>query len=280
MDYRKAEGACFYSGESGQMANEYPEKEVKTKDVRRYEDIEDEESEAESDSTEELSEAGSVLLFKTSVGTPPKAQPFKALKFTILINGKSSRAPAVTGTISGTLISKRFVTTSNIPYTAKNKPVILKMPVKGTQSTSNYCCNVEIHIGRMRIPHVDIMVTPVSYYNVLISMDDPARFGAEINCPKSTIYFPDHKVSISDDRKLTNSRSAMAKPQEKPDFPSRFPEVFVKEISEELPPLSPILHSIVLKAPSKLIQTRIFKCPEVLMVKFKDCIDKQKASGI
>jgi len=29
---------------------------------------------------------------------------------------------------------------------------------------------------------VDMMVTPVSNYDVLISMDDLARFGAEINC--------------------------------------------------------------------------------------------------
>jgi len=88
MDRRKTEGACFYCGESGHMANEYPKKEVKTNYVRASEDTEDEESEAESVSTEELNEDGSVLSFKTTVGTPLKTQPFKALEFTILINGK------------------------------------------------------------------------------------------------------------------------------------------------------------------------------------------------
>jgi len=81
-----------------------------------------------------------------TVGTPLKTQPFKALKFTILINGKSARALADTGTIGGTLISNRFVTRNNIPYIAKKKPVVLKMAVKGSRSTSNYGCNVEIQI--------------------------------------------------------------------------------------------------------------------------------------
>jgi len=56
MDGRKAEEACFYCGESGHMANECPKKEVKTNHVRASEDTEDEESEAESVTTEELNE--------------------------------------------------------------------------------------------------------------------------------------------------------------------------------------------------------------------------------
>jgi len=119
MDRKKAEGACFYCGESGHRANECPKKAVKINHVRASEDTEDEESEAESVSTEELNEDGSVLLFLPTIGTPLKTQPFKALEFTILINGESARALADTGTIGGTLISNRFVTTNNIPYTAK-----------------------------------------------------------------------------------------------------------------------------------------------------------------
>jgi len=132
----------------------------------------------------------------------------------------------------------------------------------------------------MRIPKVDMIVTPVSDYDILISMDDLVRFGAEINCRKSTIYFPDYKVRIYCDGKSTQARSAMAKPQEKPDFPSLFPEVCVKEIPEELPPLRPILHRIVLKDPTKLIKTPVFKCPDALLGRFKDWIDKQMAAGI
>ena len=154
------------------------------------------------------------------------------------------------------------------------------MAVKESRSNSNYGCNVEIHIGRMRIPKVDMMVTPVSDYNVLIILNNLARFGAEINCRKSTIYFPDYKVRIYCDGKMTQARSAIAKPQEKPDFPFLFPEVFVMEIPEELPPLYPILQRIVLKDPTKHIKTPVFKCPYALLGRFKDRIDKPMTAGI
>jgi len=61
MDCWKAEGACFYGGESGHKANQCPKKEVKTNHVRAFDDTEDEESEAESVSKEELNEDSSVL---------------------------------------------------------------------------------------------------------------------------------------------------------------------------------------------------------------------------
>jgi len=86
------------------------------------------------------------MLFKTTVGTSLKTEPFKALQVTILINGKFARAIADTGTIGRTLIRNRFVTTNNIPYTEKKKRVVLKMEVEGSRSTSNYGCNVEIQL--------------------------------------------------------------------------------------------------------------------------------------
>jgi len=84
-------------------------------------------------------------------------------------------------------------------------------------------------------------------------MDDLTMFGVEINCQKSTIYLPDHKVWIYCNGKSAHPRSGIAKPQEKPDFSSFFPDVFVKEIPEELPLLHPILYRLVLKDPTKLI---------------------------
>jgi len=138
MDHRKAEGACFYCGESGHMANECSKKEVKTNHVRLSEeslDSSEGEYEPDTDSTEELDGSGSIRTYKTTVGTP-KDRPFQALEFTININGKPARALADTGTIGGTLISNKFVTTHNIPYTARKNPVTLKMAVKGSRSTS------------------------------------------------------------------------------------------------------------------------------------------------
>jgi len=184
MDRRKAEGACFYCGESGHMANECPKIEVKTNHVRLSEESPDSsegEYEPDTDSTEELDRSGSVKTYKTTVGTP-KDRPFQALEFTININGKPARALADRGTIGGTLISNKFVTTHNIPYTGRNNPVTLKMAVKGSRSTSNFSVEVMIQLGKMRVDKVPMLVAPVSDYDNLISMDDLMRLGAVIDC--------------------------------------------------------------------------------------------------
>jgi len=133
MDCRKAEGACFYCGKSRHMANECPKKEVKTNHVRHSEESPDSSEgkyEPDTDSTEELDGSGSVRTYKKTVGTP-KDRLFQALEFTININGKPTRPLADTGTIGGTLISNKFVTTHIIPYTARNNPITLKMAVEG-----------------------------------------------------------------------------------------------------------------------------------------------------
>jgi len=174
MDRRKVEGACFYCGESGHMADECPKKEVNTNHVRLSEERPDSsqgEYEPDTDSTEELDGSGSVRTDKTTVGTP-KDRPFQALEFTMNINGKPARALADTGTIGATLISNKFVTTHNIPYTAMKNPVTLKMAVKGSQSTSNFSVAVIIQLGKLRVDKVPMLVTPVSDYDILISMDN------------------------------------------------------------------------------------------------------------
>jgi len=171
------------------MANQYPKKQVKTNDVRLSEDS-PESSEGEyqpnTDSTEELDGSGSVRTYKTTVGTH-KDRPFQAREFTININGKPTRALTDTGTIGGTLISNKFVTTHNIPYPARKKPVTLKRVVKGWRSTRNFSVEVMIQLGKMRVDKVPMLVTPVSDYDILISMDDLLRLGAVIDCQKNSI---------------------------------------------------------------------------------------------
>jgi len=189
MDRRKAEGACFYCGESGHMANECQKKELNTNHVRLSKESPDSsegEYEPDTDSTEELDGRGSVRTFKPTVGTP-KDRRFEALEFTININGKPARSIADTGTIGGTLISNKFVTIHNIPDTARKNPVTLKMAVKGSRSTSNFSVEVMIELGKMRVAKVPMQVTPVSDYDILISMDDLIRVGAVINCQKNSI---------------------------------------------------------------------------------------------
>ena len=75
--------------------------------------------------------SGSIRTHKTTVGTP-KNRPFQALEFTININGKPARALADKGPIGCTLISNKFVTTHNIPYTARKNLVTLKIAVTGS----------------------------------------------------------------------------------------------------------------------------------------------------
>ena len=72
MDRRKAEGACFYCGEKGHMANECSKKEVKSNQVRLSEETDsgEVEYEAESDETEDLDGENSIITFKTTVGQP------------------------------------------------------------------------------------------------------------------------------------------------------------------------------------------------------------------
>jgi len=263
MDRCKAEGACLYCGESGHIANECPKNEVKTNHVRLSEESpvsSKGEYEPDTESTEELDGSGSIRTYKATVGTP-KDRPFQALEFMININCKPARALADTGTIGGTLISNTFVTTRNIPYTARKKPVKLKMAVKGSRSTSNFSVEVMIQLGKIRVDKVPMLVKPVSEYDILISMDDLIRLGAVIDCQKNSIYFSKYKVRVTCDGKSRESRSAMTKPQEVPDFLAMFPKVFVKEVPVELPLVRKIMHRISLIGSTKLLKTPTFEAP-------------------
>jgi len=80
--------------------------------------------------------------------------------------------------------------------------------------------------------------------------------------------------------KSRESRSAMTKPQEVPDFLAMFPKVFVKEVPEELPPVGKIMHRISLIDPTKLLKTPTFKAPQALMPKYMAWINMQMKAGI
>jgi len=212
--------------------------------------------------------SGSIRTHKTTVGTP-KNRPFQALEFTININGKPARALTDTRTIGVTLISNKLVTTHNIPYPARKNPVTLKMAIKGSRSTTNFSVEVMIQLGKMKVDKVPMLVTPVSEYDILISMDDLIRQGAVINCQKNSIYFSKYKVRVTYDGKSRESRSAMTKVQEVPDYLAIFPKVFVKAVREELPPVRKIMHRINLIDLTKLLKTPTFKAPQALMPKYK-----------
>ena len=197
-----------------------------------------------------------------------------------MVNGKPARALADTGTIGGTLLSNRFVTTNNIPYKPRKKPVNLDMAVKGSQSTREYSPIVDIEIGKMKVRNVEMMIKPVSDYDILLGIDDLTRMGAVIDCQKNSIYFPKYKVRVHCNGTSAHQGSAMTRVQEAPDFLAMFSEGFVKELPEDMPPVREILHRIILKDPTTLLKTPTFKAPQALMPKFKAWIDKQLRAGI
>ena len=197
-----------------------------------------------------------------------------------MVDGKPARALADTGTIGGTLLSNRFVTTKNIPYKLRKNTVTLQMAVKGSRTTSNYSAIVDVEIGKMKVRNVEMMITPVSDYDILLSMDNLTRMGAVIDCQKNSIYFPKYKVRGHCNGNSAHQRSAMTRAKEVPNFSDIFPAVFVKERPEDMLPVRKILHRIILKDPTKLLKTPTFKAPQALMPKFKAWIDKNLRVGI
>ena len=72
----------------------------------------------------------------------------------------------------------------------------------------------------------------------------------------------------------------MTKAKEVPDFPVMFPEVSIKKLPEDMPPVRKILHRITPKDLTKLLKIPIFQAPQALIPKFKAWIDKQLRAGI
>jgi len=132
-----------------------------------------------------------------------------------------------------------------------------------------------IQLGKMKVDKDPMLVMPVSDYDIFISMDDLIGLGAVIDCQKNSIYFSKYKVRVTCDGKSRESRSAMTKPQEVPDFLAMFPKVFVKEVPEKLRLVRKIMHRISLIDPTKLLKTPTFKAPQALMPKYKAWINKQ-----
>jgi len=137
-----------------------------------------------------------------------------------------------------------------------------------------------IQLCKMRVDKVPTLVTPVSDYDILISMDDLIRLGVVIDCQKNRIYLSKHKVRVNWDGKSSEARSAMTKPQEVPDFLAVLPKILVKEVPEQLPPVGKIMHRISLIDPTKVLKTPTFKAPQALMPKYKAWINKQMNASI
>ena len=132
-----------------------------------------------------------------------------------------------------------------------------------------------IQLGKMTVNKMPMLVMPVPDYDILISMDDLITLGVVIDCQKNSNYYSKYKVRVTCDGKSRESRSAMTKPQEVPDFLVMFPKVFVKEGPEEVDTVRKIIHRIRLIDPTKLLKTSTFKAPQAVITKYKAWINKQ-----
>jgi len=118
-----------------------------------------------------------------------------------------------------------------------------------------------IQLGKMRGNKVPMLVPLVSDYDIQISMDDLISLGAVIDCKRNSMYFSKYKVRVTCDGKSRESGSAITQPQEVQDFLAIFPEVFVKERLEELPPVHKIMHRISLIDLTKVLKIPTFQAP-------------------
>jgi hypothetical protein len=273
MERRKKEGACFYCGEQGHMANDCPKKDIKTNRVAEDSESEDEEEEEDSgdeqSSTEEVFVGMILHSVKTTATTENNTTPFQALEANININGHQARVLFDTGTIGTDLLSNRFISTHNIPYELLTKPRTLKMADKGSRSLANYKASVILEIGKYKFTPAPMMVTTLDTYDALIGFNFLHQNGAVIDCGKNSIYFPKAKLRIICTPKSTQLRSAMTHNEEHFDAPSKFPTVFVDTVPEILPPLRQINHRIRIKDPELTINMPQYKIGHNLLPKLK-----------
>ena len=111
MERRKKDGACFYCGEKGHMANDCPKKEIKTNRVAEDsdskgedDDEEEEDSGDEQSSTEEVFVGMILHSAKTTATSENSAIPFQALEANRNINRHQAQVMFDTGTIGTDLL--------------------------------------------------------------------------------------------------------------------------------------------------------------------------------
>jgi len=276
---RKASGDCFTCGNIGHLSCTCPDKKDEGKEKAVNQESTSNRAEAETSADEVYINSMEIETYASSGQTAPStAKAKKALEGTIRIKGHDVRVLVDTGTIGEDILSAAFVTTHGVETKALEGELWSLMAMKGSQTTSNKQCVVDIEIGKMRTRNNRMIVGNLAKYDALIRIEFLSRNQATIECVNSMILFSKHKINVNCTPTSGLVRAAAIGTTE--EVMEMFPEVFPDPIAERLPPLREYNHRIQLKDKENLKTQPTFGVPAKWELKLKEWLAQKEREGV
>ena len=132
----------------------------------------------------------------TSNHVGPYGSGNRALEASVTVNGHKAKALFDTGTMEDNLISRKFVSTFQIPTQDLDTPISLKMAVKGSCSTINYKAQPLIQVGDETGDTTDALVCSLDHYDIFLGMSYLTAHNAIIDCGNAIISFPKKGITL------------------------------------------------------------------------------------
>jgi hypothetical protein len=123
-------------------------------------------------------------------------------------------------------------------------PTKIHMAMKGSRSESQKEDQIDVVVGKMKLPNTKMIVGSLAKYDALIGMLFLTQPGVTIACGKLTIDFPKHKVRANCTPTSKLMRAAVVSTEE---IMEQHAAVFPDTMPEGLPPFRKIKHRIRLK---------------------------------
>jgi hypothetical protein len=270
---------CYSCGGKGHMSKECPSKKDDSKGKKKVKkETSSNYVEHEQGMDEVYIHATEVESYATAGATrPANIKPHSSLEGTILLNGKEARVLFDTGTIGANIISTHFVTTHGVPCTDMQTPTKIHMAMKGSRSESQKECQVEVSVGKMKVPNTKMIVGSLAKYDALIGMPFLTQQGATIVCGNLTIDFPKHMVRVNCTPTSGLVRAAVVSTEQ---IMEQHADVFPDTMPEGLPPLRKINHRIRLKEGVEPKQLPTYSVPERHTAALSEWIREKERQGI
>jgi len=276
---RKARGACFTCGKKGHLSHNCADKKDEGKGKAVKKESSSNRAEAETSADEVYINLIEIETYTLSGKTVPSTtKTKKALERTIRIKGQDARVLLDTGTIGEDIDSAAFVTTHAVETKALEGELLILMAMKGLQSTSSKQSVVDIEIGKMRTRNTRMIVGNLAKYDDLIGMEFLSRNQATIECGKSTILLPKHKVKVN--CTPTSGLVRAAAIATTAEVLEMFPEVFPDPILERLRALREYNHRIQLEDKENLKTQPTFRVSEKYELKLKEWLAQKEREGV